>query len=102
MKKQTIKSMCVNNYCKKKTFFFRMSKPSIEVEWRPRRFVNESHVRQNIFWHTNYSDDLERGEIVPLNAKRDELSPYWWVQQSRWRSRKQLKLLDEQLELNLS
>ena len=69
-----------------------------DKEWRPTRFVNELHVRQNIFWHTKYSDDLERGEIVPLNADRDELSPYWWVDESRWRSRKQLKSLEEYLD----
>lgn len=67
----------------------------INVEWRPRRFLNELHVKQNIYWHLKYKNDLERCEIVPFNAQRDELSPYWWMQESRWRSRKQLKILDE-------
>ena len=48
-----------------------------------------------------YPNDLEKDEIVPFNAKRDAMSPYWWVPNtedygiSRWRSRRQLSNLNK-------
>ena len=65
---------------------------------RPKRFENEEHVFQNVFWHTEYKDDLERCEIVPFNACRDSYSQYWWVGESRWRSKKQIEKMFNEFE----
>lgn len=60
-------------------------------------YLCQLHVCQNRFWHNSYPEDLEENEIVPFNAQRDALSPYWWIPnidshgKSRWRSRRQLK-----------
>ena len=67
-------------------------------EWRPQMFKNIDHVFQNIRWHREYSNDLEDDEIVPFNAFREKMDSYWWVGESRWRSRKQIMIMSAQFE----
>ena len=58
-------------------------------------YVCKDHKIQNIAWHKLYPEDLDEHEVVPFNAFRDSLSPYWWIPNinnsgfSRWRSEKQ-------------
>ena len=58
-------------------------------------YINKIHESQNKYWHKIYSNDLEKDEIVPFNATRDDLGRYWWIPnhthggESLWRSKKQ-------------
>lgn len=69
-----------------------------------KKFVNISHELQNQYWHREYPDDLEHGEIVPFNAQRDYMSNYWWIQndhnqgESRWRSIRQRQAMKRYIE----